>query len=113
MPGSVSRRKAVVDLEFPREIAVGVSRRLGAWNHETLTTRDLPPLPGVDPATAPDPEDPVYAAWVESVAISPEGIDRTQIWESLHRTPAERLAVLERVVRDFFELTGGHWPEIR
>lgn len=78
-----------------------------------MTTRDLPPLPGVDPATAPDPEDPVYAAWVESVAISPEGIDRTQIWESLHRTPAERLAVMERAVHDLLDLSGERWPEVR
>ncbi|HSM51241.1 MAG TPA: hypothetical protein VLA75_07570 [Thermoanaerobaculia bacterium] len=78
-----------------------------------MTAHPLPPLPGVDPATAPDPGDPGYAAWVESVAISPEGIDRTLIWASLHRTPAERLAILERTVADLLELSGGRWPEIR
>jgi len=78
-----------------------------------VTVRPLPPLPHVDPATAPRPEDPGYAEWVEKVGCSPEGIDRGLIWASLHRTPAERLAVLERAVNDLLELRGGRWPEIR
>ena len=78
-----------------------------------MTDRPLPPLPGVDAATAPRPEDPGYAEWAASVGCSPEGIDLGLIWASLHRTPAERLAVLERAVNDFLELRGGRWPEIR
>ncbi|HNZ95658.1 MAG TPA: hypothetical protein PKM64_00495 [Thermoanaerobaculia bacterium] len=78
-----------------------------------MSSRPLPPLPGVDPATAPAPGDPDYPAWVESVAISPEGIDRTLIWASLHRTPAARLAALERAVADLLEISGGRYPEIR
>lgn len=78
-----------------------------------MTESALPPLPGVDLAGAPEPEDPAYPGWLESVAISPEGVDRTQIWRSLHRTPAERLAVLERAVDDLLDLAGGRWPEIR
>jgi len=78
-----------------------------------LTTRALPPLPGAHPDRAPDPDDPSYPAWVESFVFSPEGIDRGQIWESLDRTPAERLAVLERAVNDLLALAGGRWPEVR
>jgi hypothetical protein len=78
-----------------------------------VTDRALPPLPGLDVAAAPQPDDPAYAAWVEGVTFSPEGIDRSAIWTSLHRTPAERLAVLERAVNDLLELRGGCWPEIR
>lgn len=73
----------------------------------------LPPLPGVDPATAPHPDEPGYAEWVEKNAFSPDGVDRTQIWASLHRTPAERLEILERAVNDLLELRGGRWPEVR
>ncbi|MEO7794243.1 MAG: hypothetical protein ABIV06_05665 [Thermoanaerobaculia bacterium] len=65
-----------------------------------MVARALPPLPGVDPATAPSPDDPAYADWMERVAISPEGVDRMQIWEMLHATPAERLAVLESLSRE-------------
>ena len=78
-----------------------------------MTARELPPLPGVDVAMAPEVDDPSYAAWVEGVTFSPEGIDRSLIWASLHRTPAERLAVLERAVNDLLELRGGRWPEVR
>jgi hypothetical protein len=78
-----------------------------------VTLPRLPPLPGVDPATAPRPDDPEYAEWAERVGCSPEGIDRGLIWASLHRTPAERLEALERAVNDLLELRGGRWPEIR
>jgi len=73
----------------------------------------LPPLPGVDPATAPLPDDPGYCDWVEGVLFSAEGVDRAAIWASLHRTPAERLAWLETAVNSLLELRGGRWPEIR
>jgi hypothetical protein len=58
----------------------------------------LPPLPGVDPSTAPSPDDPGYGAWVESVAFSAEGVDRFLIWESLHRSPSERLRRMRDVL---------------
>lgn len=73
----------------------------------------IPPLPGADADRAPAPDDPAYPAWVERVLVSPEGIDRGQIWESLRRTPAERLALLERAVNDLLALAGGRWPEVR
>jgi hypothetical protein len=77
------------------------------------TAGQPPPLPGVDLATAPGVDDPGYAEWVESVALSAEGVDRSLVWASLDRTPAERLAVLERAVNDLLELRGGRWPAIR
>jgi hypothetical protein len=67
----------------------------------------------IDPAGAPDADDPGYAAWVESVAFSADGVDRALIWASLDRTPAERLAILERAVNDLLELNGGRWPAVR
>lgn len=70
-----------------------------------------PPLPGVDPSTAPAPGEPGYEEWVESVLFSPEGVDRALIWEHLHRSPEERLAILERTVKDLLELRGGQWPQ--
>lgn len=60
----------------------------------------LPPLPGVDPATAPGVDDPGYSDWLERVAFSPEGVDRMQIWEMLHATPAQRLAAIETLSRE-------------
>jgi hypothetical protein len=71
----------------------------------------LPPLPGVATLGAPTPDDLGYVDWLECVAISPEGVDRMLIWENLHRTPTERLEVLERTVNDLLELRGGRWPE--
>lgn len=71
------------------------------------------PLPGVDPSSALSPGEPGYEDWLEETLLSPEGIDRGAIWEHLHRTPEERLAVLERAVSDLLELRGGKWPEIR
>lgn len=65
-----------------------------------MPVRPLPPLPGVDPATAPHGEDPAYSDWVERVGFSPEGVDRMQIWEMLHATPAERLAAIETLSRE-------------
>ena len=62
---------------------------------------DLPPLPGVDPSTALGPDDPGYEEWIESVVFSPEGVDRMLIWEMLHRTPAERLGLLQAFVDSF------------
>lgn len=73
----------------------------------------LPPLPGVDLASAPTPDDPGWAAWVESLTFSAEGVDRSSIWIQLHRSPEERLGVLERAVADLLELRGGVWPEER
>ena len=64
----------------------------------SMPPRELPPLPGVDPATAPLPGEPGYEAWLESTVYSPEGVDRAQIWEMLHLTPAERLERLEEIV---------------
>lgn len=75
-------------------------------------SRPIPPLPGVDPATSPTPDDPRWEEWYERVAISPEGVDRMLIWQHLHRTPTERLAVLQRVVNDLLEMRGGRWPEL-
>jgi hypothetical protein len=75
--------------------------------------RGLPPLPGVTPDGAPSPDDPGYADWVEDVGFTADGVDRGLIWASLHRSPAERLATLERAVSDLLELRGGRWPEIR
>lgn len=72
----------------------------------------IPPLPGVDPETAPAPGDRGYEAWLARTAISPEGVDRTEIWESLHREPAERLERLESAVRSILELRRGIRPEL-
>lgn len=60
-----------------------------------MSLPDLPPLPGVDPKTAPSPDDPGYDDWIESVVFTPEGVDRMVLWESLHRTPTERLRALQ------------------
>lgn len=73
----------------------------------------VPPLPGVDPASAPHLEDAGYWDWAERVLFSAEGVDRASIWASLHRTPAERLALLEEAVKTVLELRGGRWPELR
>ncbi len=76
-----------------------------------MPERSLPPLPGVDPDSAPLPDDPAYQQWREETIFSPEGVDRALIWEHLHRSPDERLAILERAVNDILELRGGRWPE--
>ena len=68
-----------------------------------MPARPLPPLPGVDPASAPDPDDPRYEDWVASVVFSPEGVDRALLWESLHATPAERLRRLQEFVDSFHD----------
>jgi hypothetical protein len=68
----------------------------------------LPPLPGVDSSSAPPPEDPGFGAWLERAVHSPEGIDRALIWESLHRTPAERLAALQDYVDTFHARSRAH-----
>ena len=78
-----------------------------------MTERPLPPLPGVDLADAPEVDDPRYPEWVERVTLSPDGVDRSLVWASLHRTPAERLEILERAVNDLLELRGGCWPALR
>ncbi len=78
-----------------------------------MADRALPLMPGVDPAAAPEPGDPAWEAWVESVVFSPEGVDRSQIWASLHRTPDERLAILQRAVNDLLRLRGAAAPELR
>lgn len=75
-------------------------------------SRAIPNLPAVSAEDAPTPDDPGYSEWLERVAISPEGVDRMQLWESLQWTPAQRLAELERVVNDLLELRGGRRPEI-
>lgn len=66
-----------------------------------MTIRRLPPLPGLGFESAPRPDEPGYCEWVESVVFSPEGVDRALIWENLHRTPAERLRVLQDFVDTF------------
>jgi hypothetical protein len=66
-----------------------------------MSVRDLPPLPGVDPATAPSPDDPSYCDWIERTVFSPEGVDRGLIWDALHRTPSERLRALQDMVNAF------------
>lgn len=63
-------------------------------------------------ASAPTPGDADWPAWLESQAISPEGIDLALVREQLRRTPEERLAALERAVNDLLELRGGRWPEV-
>lgn len=63
----------------------------------------LPPLPGVSPENTPQPDDPGYCDWVERVVFSPEGVDRSLIWENLHRTPAERLRALQDFVDTFHD----------
>jgi hypothetical protein len=65
-----------------------------------MVARPLPPLPDVDPSTAPSADDPGYGDWLERVGFSPEGVDRMQIWEMLHATPAERLAAIEALSRE-------------
>jgi hypothetical protein len=65
-----------------------------------MTSDRLPPLPGVDPSTAPSLDDPGYSDWVERIAFSPAGVDRMQIWEMLHATPAARLAAIETLSRE-------------
>lgn len=77
-----------------------------------MNVRELPPLPGVDPVTAPTPDDPGYSDWVESVAISPEGVDRMQIWWMLHRTPTERLEALQGLVDGIMVLRGARRSEL-
>lgn len=73
-----------------------------------MLPRALPPLPGVDPTTAPAPDDPRFADWLERTVFSPDGVDRALIWESLHRTPAERLATLQEFVDAFHVGTRAH-----
>lgn len=77
-----------------------------------MSLRDLPPLPGVDPATAPTPDDPGYCDWVEQVGFTPEGVDRMLIWEMLHRTPEERLQRLQDFV-DTFHGARARTPAVR
>jgi hypothetical protein len=77
-----------------------------------MARRDLPPLPGVDPAEAPSPDDPGYCDWVDRVAFSPEGVDRELTWEQLHRSPAERLCSLDDFVATVPRIRGGRRPEI-
>ncbi len=73
--------------------------------------RPLPPLPGIDSATAPTPDDPGYSDWVERVGFSPAGVDRGLIWDHLHRSPEERLLVLEQHTAALLS-RGGRRPEI-
>lgn len=63
-----------------------------------MIPRPIPPLPGVDPSTAPDPGDPAYSEWVERTSFTPEGVDRGLIWEMLHRTPTERLRAVQDLI---------------
>jgi hypothetical protein len=74
-----------------------------------MALRPLPPLPGVDPATVPTPDEPGYCDWVERVVFSPEGVDRMLIWEQLHRTPTERLRAMQALMNDLrIGDRGGH-----
>lgn len=66
-----------------------------------MPTLPLPPLPGFDPATAPAPNDPSFETWLTTAIVSPEGVDRSLIWASLHRTPAERMALFQEWVDTF------------
>lgn len=75
-----------------------------------MAIKALPPLPGVDPETAPLPGDPSYDDWVESAAFSPEGIDRELIWEMLHKTPSERLRSLQDFVDSFHDAAARATP---
>lgn len=77
-----------------------------------MADRPPPPLPGVPALGAPTPDDAGYDEWLERVAFTPAGVDRTLIWEHLQRTPTERLAVLERLVNEILELRGGRRPEL-
>lgn len=77
-----------------------------------MTVRELPPLPGVDPENAPLPGEPGYDEWIERTVFSPEGVDRGLIWESLHRSPGERLAALQDFVDTVLRIRGGRRPEI-
>ncbi|QQR73154.1 MAG: hypothetical protein IPJ17_16965 [Holophagales bacterium] len=77
-----------------------------------MPRESIPPLPGVDPATALSPGDPGDDAWLESVAFSPAGVDRALVWESLQATPRERLARLQSLV-DRVLAARGRRPEIR
>lgn len=77
-----------------------------------MSIRELPPLPGVDPETAPLPGEPGYDEWLERTAFSPEGVDRALIWENLHRTPSERLACLQDFVNTVLRVRDGRRPEI-
>ena len=72
----------------------------------------LPLLPGVDPAAAPSAADPGYEEWIQRVVFSPEGVDRMLIWEMLHRTPAERLGILQEWVNGILKARDGRRPEI-
>lgn len=72
-----------------------VGPALGRTYNGAVDRPGLPPLPGVDPANAPDPDSPRYSDWVESVAFSPEGVDRLLIWAALHQTAEERLRALQ------------------
>jgi hypothetical protein len=60
----------------------------------------LPPLPGVDPALAPEPDDPGFEDWLVETVVSPQGVDRMEIWENLHRTPTERLDALQALAEE-------------
>lgn len=75
----------------------------------TDTVRDHPDITAGD---APTPDDTGFTEWVERTTFSPEGVDRSLILENLRRTPAERLAHLERMVNELLELRGGRWPEL-
>jgi hypothetical protein len=77
-----------------------------------MALRPLPPLPGVDPATAPTPDDPGYCDWIERVGFSPEGVDRMLIWERLHLSPEERLSALEDFAETILRLRNGSRPAV-
>lgn len=72
----------------------------------TDPVRELPD-PEVDAPSA----DPGDSDWLERVAFSPEGVDRTLILEQLRRTPTERLAKLEREANRALEMRGWKWPD--
>lgn len=65
-----------------------------------MASHVVPPLPGVDPEKAPTPDDPEWSEWLDHVNFTPEGVDRSLIWESLHRSPAERLLFHETLSRE-------------
>lgn len=61
----------------------------------------VPLLPASGHEPRPEPDDPSYAAWLERVVISPEGVDRMLLRELLHQTPEERLWRLQDYVDTF------------
>ena len=52
-----------------------------------------------DPSGNPVRANIAWQIALERVGFSPAGVDRMQIWEMLHATPAERFAAIETLSR--------------